>query len=199
METFISIKNQKNLIEKKKGFIVGACEDGTFYYSQKKNAHILEIEQNNLEWLQFVKNAFFVVYNKECRIDKKKSGYYRLSCYSKEIYNELAKIRNNFSGILQKSKDYKIGFLQGAFDAEGSVHNKRFSIRIYSKKKELILIVRRLLEEFHIKTGKIHTDKRSNVFMLPIYGKQNLKKFRKVINFNHNNKEYRLKNLLQES
>ena len=199
MKTLISIKNQENLIEEKKGFIVGACEDGTIYFSPKKNAYILEVEQNNIQWLQTLQTAFFVAYNKKCRIDKKKSGYFRLSCYSKNIYNDILNARKDFSRVLRKSDDYKIGFLQGVFDAEGSVHNKRLSIRVYSKKKKLISLIGILLEELGIKAGKVHTDKRTNVLMLPIYGKQNLKLFRQKINFAHNKKEYRLKNLLQES
>lgn len=198
MKPTISIQNG-SLIEKCTGFIVGSSEDGVLYYSPKKNAYILEIEQNNKEWLEIVRKAFVVAYNKNCRIDKKKSGYFRLSCYSKKIYNDILDVRKDFSGILQKSNQFKIGFLQGVFDAEGSVHNKRFSIRIYSKKKILITLTKELLNQLGITTGKIHTDKRTNVLMLPIYGKQNLEKFRQKINFNHAQKEYRLKNLLQES
>ena len=123
MKPAISIK-KRNLIERNKGFIVGASEDGTLYLDAKKNAYILEIEQNNREWLETIKKTFLIAYNKNCKIDKKKTGYFRLSCYSKQIYGELLEIRKSFSKILNKSKDYKIGFLQGVFDAEGSVHNK---------------------------------------------------------------------------
>ena len=199
MKTSILVKNQEDLIENKKGFIVGASEDGTLYYNQKKNAYILEIEQANVEWLDFVKKAFLVSYNKNCKVGRKKSGYFRLSCYSKKVYNDLIEIRKDFSRILKKSKDYKIGFLQGVFDAEGSVHNKRFGIRIYSNNSGLISIVRELLKQLDITTGKIYIDKRTNVLMLPIYGRQNLQKFQELINFNHIPKKYRLKNLLQQS
>ncbi len=198
MKPKISIQS-RSLIEKSKGFIIGACEDGVLYYSRKKNAYILEIEQDNKEWLETIQKAFLVAYNKYCKIDKKKSGYFRLSCYSKKVYKDLIEERKDFSRILKKSKYYKIGFLQGVFDAEGSVHNNRLCVRIYSKNKKLILTIQRLLEQLTITTGKIHVDKRTNVLMLPIYGKQNLKKFHKLINFNHVPKEYRLKNLLQQS
>jgi len=198
MKPKISIQN-RSLIEKSKGFIVGASEDGVLYYSHKKSAYILEIEQNNKEWLETVKKAFLIAYNKNCKIDKKKSGYSRLSCYSKKVYNDLIEARKNFSMVLKESKHYKIGFLQGVFDAEGSVHNKRLCIRIYSKNKELISTIQKLLEELNLTTGKIHVDKRTNVLMLPLYGRQKLKKFHDSINFNHVHKEYRLKKLLQES
>ena len=194
----ISIQN-KSLIEKNEGFIVGASEDGVLYYRNKKNAYILEIEQGNKEWLELIKDAFFITYDKNCKIDKKKSGYFRLSCYSKKVYNDLIEIKKDFSRVLQKSGDYKIGFLQGVFDAEGSVHNERFSIRIYSNNSGLISVIRKLLRELSITTGKIYIDKRTNVLMLPIYGRQNLQKFQELINFNHIPKKYRLKNLLQQS
>ena len=198
MKPLIPIK-KRNLIEKYKGFIVGASEDGVLYYSPKKNAYILEIEQNNKEWLEIVKKALLIAYNKNCKIDKKKSGYFRLSCYSKQIYNDLIETRKDFSKILKKSNDYKIGFLQGIFDAEGSVHNKRLSIRIYSKKQEIISLIEQLLQQQRISTGKLYVDKRNQVIMVPIYGKHNLRKFQQKISFNHVHKEYRLRNLLQES
>ena len=198
MKPFSSIQN-KSLVEKYKGFIVGASEDGVLYVSQKKNAYILEIEQDNKDWLEEVKEAFYFAYNKNCRIDLKKSGYFRLSCYSKKVYYDLLETRKNPSGILKESNDFKIGFLQGIFDAEGSVHNQRLSIRFYSKKQKLITLVMKLLKEIKITTGKAYVDKRNNVIMLPIYGKNNLKLFQQKVNFNHIHKEYRLKNLLRES
>lgn len=198
MKLSISIQN-KSLIEKNKGFIIGACEDGTSYHNPRKSAYILEIEQNNKNWLETVKKAFLIVYNKKCKIDGKKTGYFRLSCYSKQVYKDLIEIRKNFSKILKKSKYYKVGFLQGIYDAEGSVHNKRLCIRVYSNNKKLILTIKKLLDELFISTGKTYVDKRANVLMLPIYGRQNLKRFKDLINFNHDHKEYRLKTLLRES
>ncbi len=190
---------KKKLIERYKGFILGASEDGTLYFSRKKNAYIIEIEQANRNWLENLKEAFYMAYNKNCRIDHKKSGYFRLSCYSKNIYYDIIQTRKNILMILKKSNNFKIGFLQGVFDAEGSVHNKRLSIRVYSKKQELIALLRKLLQDVQITTGKSYLDKRNKVVMLPIYGRNNLKLFQQKIDFKHIDKLYRLKNLLRES
>lgn len=189
-------KHTRNVIERWKGFIVGASEDGTLYTRVSKNAYILEVEQNNQKWLETFQNALKIAYQKASKIDKKKSGYFRLSCYSKQLYKELLEMRNDLKTILNESTDFKIGFLQGFFDAEGSVHNLRLSIRVCSKNKQLILVAKELLKEFGITTGKIHVDTRTHVLTLPIYGKENLSKFQQRINFNHDHKEYRLSNLL---
>ena len=195
MKPTTSINQQ---VERARGFICGASEDGTLYTSPKKNAYIIEIEQNNKEWLLAIKKALIVAYNKKCNIDQKKSGYFRLSCYSKAILEDLQKIRKDYSMILRKSDSFKVGFLQGIYDAEGSVHKERLCIRIYSRKRALIELLKRLLAEMRITLGKEYLDKRNQVVMLPIYGKQNIVLFRERINFNHTPKN-QLLNILLES
>ena len=104
------------------------------------------------------------------------------------------KAREDYSEILRKQESYQIGFLQGFFDAEGTVHNKRYSIRVASKKNEIIQTVKKLLEKFGIKTGKIHEDK--TAFVLPLYGKENITKFSYVIGFRHQEKKDRLSKMI---
>ncbi len=183
---------ETNLIER--GFVFGACEDGTVYYKKNRNQYTIEYEQKILDWLEIVQKALQIVYNKSGKIRKTKAGYYRLYIYSKDIYLNILETRKDYRNILTKDKNFQIGFLQGIFDAEGTVHNKRYSIRIASKKLVIIELIRDLLEKFNIKTGKIYHDK--TAIILPLYGKENLKKFNDVIGFRHKEKKAKLEKLI---
>lgn len=51
MKSLISIENSAEVeksIEYLKGFVCGACEDGTLYFRQKINTHVIELEQKNV-------------------------------------------------------------------------------------------------------------------------------------------------------
>jgi len=181
-----------NLIEK--GFVFGASEDGTIYYRPSRNQYNIEIEQKVPKWLEIVKKSIQKTYNKNVRISKTSRGYFRLLVYSKQLHNDLKSFRKDYSLILTENKNFQIGFLRGFFDAEGTVHNKRYSIRVSSKNRETILVIKKMLNNFNIKTGKIHADK--TAYVLPLYGKENLRKFDSVISFRHEEKEQRLSNLL---
>ena len=179
-----------------KGFIFGASEDGTIYFRPKKNQYNIEIEQKILDWLEVVKKAVQDVYSLHVNIRQTSRGPYRLTVLSKQLYNEILGFRKDYGKILSMQKEFQIGFLQGIFDAEGTVHFNRYQIRIASKKLHLIEIIEYLLNKFQIKTGKIHKDK--TVYVLPLYGKENLKKFSEIINFRHTEKKNRLSDLISD-
>lgn len=179
-----------------KGFVLGASEDGIVYYRENKNEYGLEIEQKNKEWLEFVQSSLVKAYKKKSKIRKMKKGYYRLNVYSKDIYNELLEFRENPKLISQQSKEFQIGFLQGVFDAEGSVRKGRNHITVSLNKKKTIEVIQRILSEIGIKTGKEWQDK-NLVITIPIYGSENMKKFQRLINFRHPEKIERLKLLVK--
>ena len=182
-----------------KGFIIGACEDSTPYFSVKKHAYIIEIEQSNRGWLERVQKAFLLAYGKRCAIHKRKNGYFRLTCYSKQVYYDVLAAREQISLLCQAPLAYQLGFLQGVYDAEGHVHKDRLNIRVYSKRHDLILVIQTLLARLGITTGSIYLDKRNDVLSLPIYGRMNLETFSQQISFSHPLKLSRLNNHLRQS
>lgn len=179
-----------------KGFVLGASEDGTVYYRPNKNQYNIEIEQKIRGWLEIVKDVIEKSYGLYVRIRETSKGYYRLTVLSKKLYNEILNRRKDYKDILSESRNFQLGFLQGFFDAEGTVHKERYAIRVSSKNEETIKVVKEILRQFGIKTGKIHDDK--TVFVLPLYGKENLKKFSDIINFRHEEKKERLLNLTSD-
>ena len=180
---------------REKGFVLGASEDGIVYYRENKNEYGLEIEQKNPEWLETVQKALKKAYNKKSKMRKMKKGYYRLNVYSKDIYTELLKFRENPRLILEQSKEFQLGFLQGVFDAEGSVRKDRNHITVSLNRKNTIEIIQKLLSEIDIKTGK-HWQDKTLVITIPIYGSKNMKKFYSTINFRHPEKAQRLRLLV---
>ncbi len=186
-------------MENRKGFIAGACEDATIYHYVKNNEYRIEIEQNNKEWLQIIQNCFEKCYNKKSKIRMTSKGYYRLLCHSKSIYIELKNLRQNFSQLLDKPIEYQICFLQGVFDAEGSVHSYRNQIRVASKNKNLIDTITQMLSNLNIKFGNLDTNKTTNVISIPLYGFENIEKFSEIIGFRHPEKLKRLNKILQKT
>ena len=175
------------------GFVFGAAEDGTVYFKKSRHQYTIEIEQKNPLWLEAVQREITDVYGLHSRIYKTSKGYHRLVVMSKQLYNEILERRRDYRKILEESKSFQIGFLKGIFDAEGTVHKERNQIRIASKRQDVIETIRELLNILQIKTGKIHKD--NAVYVLPFYGKENLKHFQIMINFRHPEKKSRLKNL----
>lgn len=175
-----------------KGFILGASHDGIVYYRKNKNEYGLEIEQKSAEWLEIVQRALEKAYSKKSRIRKTKKGYYRLNVYSKSLYIELLKFRTTPKLILEQPEDFQKGFLQGIFDAEGSIRKERSHITVSSNQEDIIEVVKNIMERYGFKLGKPWKDK-NNVISIPLYGKESMKLFSDLINFRHPEKLSRLK------
>ena len=122
--------------------------------------------------------------------------YFRLNVYSKELYNELLELKKNPRLVLKKEISFQTGFLQGIFDAEGSVRLERKHITISSNSPATIEVVSKLLDNLGIKIGKPFKDK-NNVISIPFYGLENLTRFRALVGFRHPNKSERLELLLK--
>jgi hypothetical protein len=180
-----------------KGFVLGASHDGIVYYREEKNEYGLEIDQKSLQWLETVQKYLQRAYKKKSRIRKTKRGYFRLNVYSKELFHELQKFRNNPRLILDGSENFQVGFLQGIFDAEGSIRLERRYVTVSSNNTKTIKVVMTLLKEFGIKIGKPFKDK-NNVISIPFYGKENLVIFDKIIGFRHPDKKKRLDLLVRK-
>lgn len=181
-------------METKKGFVFGACEDATIYYQPNKSQYKTEIDQQDRKWLETVKEAFEMAYELHCKIYTTHRGYARLVVYSKSLYNELTQKRKEYLHILQEPTAYQLGFLQGIFDAEGSVDKKRYFIRVSSQNKKTITVIKTLLKKFGLCIGKPYYV--NTVTVLPLYGKENVKKFHKIIDFRHTEKKNRLNELI---
>ena len=174
-----------------KGFVFGASHDGIVYYREEKNEYGLEIDQKSLQWLETVQKSLEKAYKKKSKIRKTKRGDFRLNVYSKELYSELQKFRNNPELVLDENKEFQTGFLQGIFDAEGSIRLERRFVTVSSNNVKTIRVVVKLLEKLGLKTGKPFKDK-NNVISIPFYGKENLAVFDKTIGFRHPEKKQRL-------
>ncbi len=180
-------------MDKELGFLIGAIEDGCIYHT-KKNEYIIEIDQKNLQWLEYIQKVLRCL-NKKSSIRKIKGKYFRLTCYSKDLYEIISEYKKNHRKILRKGRTFQKSFVQGFYDAEGSVHRKRYQISIFSKKRDSLYIVRTILKDSGIKTGKINLSK--GVYNLPIYGKENIMKFKQKIDLRHKEKLKKLNALVE--
>jgi len=176
-------------MQRERGFVFGAAEDGTVYFKKKKFEYILEIEQLDRRWLLEVMKALQQGFHLKSSIRQRKSRkYYRLVVYSKDLYNELVEMRKDFDKVLSMPVSFQKGFVQGLFDAEGSVSKRRYSLRAYNKKHELLHVTKTVLERAGIKPFHLLQDKRG-ICVLHIYGIENMKKFRQKFGFHHPEKQ----------
>lgn len=185
------LRPSSSVSEQERGFVLGAAEDGIVYHRPEKNEWGLEIDQLSEAWLQTVQKALKSAYNKSSRVRKTSKGYWRLNVYSKSLYEELHHFRKRPALILKQQKAFQKGYLQGIFDAEGSIRAERKHITVSSNKPATIRVVLALLKNLAINIGKPHKDK-NNVISIPFYGKENLKLFSKKIGFRHPEKLRRL-------
>jgi len=94
-----------------------------------------------------------------------------------------------------RTKESIVGFLQGIFDAEGSVDVRKSNshVSLTSKHKSNLLKIQRLLQHLGIE-AKIYSD--INSCTLYIQRKQSLKIFKRLVNFRLNYKKEALKNAI---
>ena len=82
-------------MKKEIAFILGALEDGCLFVRKDVQDYTIEIEQKYKKWLIRISDYFVICFDKKPKITKTKKGYFRLRIYSKEIFNELFRLRKN--------------------------------------------------------------------------------------------------------
>ncbi len=131
-----------------KAYFLGAIHDGTFSKNKR-----FRISQKSKEWLEFLQKIL------------KKIGYN--SWIYKEGKERNVYVLETLAGFLDfcfnplkfLSKEEKISYIRGFFDAEGGIpHNKkaRFYIQLVQNDKEKLRRLKEILKELKIRTGKIH-------------------------------------------
>ncbi len=167
-------------------FLVGALEDGYLGCRKDKGEFLVEFYQKNIEWLwcQVVPRLRDTGFNP--RIKRFKRNYWRVTVYSKNLYEVLANARKTLYELLENAslEDVRaLNYLRGAFDCEGSVHKTLFRITFWNRDMVKLVFVKKLLGTGGIKCGEVVYSRK--VGGLPIYGKRNLELFSRLIGFRH--------------
>jgi len=81
-------------------FILGALEDGYVHNRANVGDYGIEFDQTNKEWLQVLSAKFQRCFNKTSNIKITKKGY-RLRICSKDIYNSIRRLQNDFDILKQ--------------------------------------------------------------------------------------------------
>lgn len=169
-------------------YFLGISHDAYLICREEKYEYGLEIEQKNKKFIELLATMFedFFAVKTSVKLRKRPWGdYYRLRLYSKKVYNKIA--CSDFIELLSTaSKKTKQNFIRGFFDAEGSTTSGK--IRFFSNDTNLLKSVSKAIGEFGIKVGKITTS-HGDVFELPIYAKAEQKKFMKVFQPLHPDKQ----------
>lgn len=182
------------------GEIVGIfAGDGSQFYYPASGAYQINIHfgAKNEQYAKYVQKLFELYFNKKFRLSYEKSGsIIRLRTQSKKIfyyfqnyitYNSCIKHSTVKLNSLTIPNEFKIGFLRGLFDTDGSVlylqKEKRVRIAFYTTSPELMKQVQALMSEFNFKYGCcIRTSKKGhkNVHVLWLWKESN-DKFLKAI------------------
>jgi len=177
-------------MNRNRAFLLAATiGDGCLTSRPSIGDYTIEFDQDNLRWLQVIAEKFGKEFGKKPKISKTKRGFFRLRLHSKKIFEEIRNMKTDFQKIRNENKGIKSDFLQGLYDSEGSVGNRRLTLS--NKNEGLLILCKELLAEFGIKTGKIWKMK-WGVKVLPIYGKNMMIRFRDNVNFLHPRKREKL-------
>ena len=161
-----------------KSYLLGALHDATFSSNRR-----FRFSQKGTEWLEFLQMLFE-------KIGYKSWIYKEGKTRSVYVLETLAKFLDfKFNPLKLKSKQEKIGYIRGFFDAEGGIpkNGKRFYIQLVQSNKKKLQQIKKVLEDLEIKTGKIHNpshrvDPEYWRMFVPVNSQ---KKFAKVINSWH--------------
>ncbi len=131
-----------------KAYILGALHDGTFSSNFR-----FRISQKGTAWLEFLKKIFKQAgYNSWMYKEGKDRDVY--------VLETLANFLDfSFNPLILKTKNEKIAYLRGFFDAEGGIPRNakdRFYIQLVQSDKGKLKKLKRILTELKIATGKIH-------------------------------------------
>ncbi len=126
---------------------------------------------------------------------------YETRIYSKDVYQYLLAIGPTGSHTwimpIDKLDDFSLrAWLQGFFDGDGAViyYEYRREVRIKSVNRDGLFQIKRGLLKLGIQSriSGPFRDKKSSIFYLTIAGKENLIRFRQLVNFVHPEKQEKL-------
>ena len=151
------------------GEIVGIFTgDGSQYHDRKRWAYEVNVHfgGHNLAYAQYARNLFETFFNKKFRLAREKSGVFRLRIRSKKIFSYFSTYIDYLPQrkhvtvhlkTLEIPSAFKIGFLRGLFDTDGSIlaTSDRKSIRVifYTTSTALAQDVLYLLGELNFRVG----------------------------------------------
>jgi len=136
-----------------KAYLLGALHDGTFSSNKR-----FRISQIGTEWLEVLQRLFKKLdYNSWIYKEGKNRKVYVLETLA--YFLDLS-----FNPIRLKTKEEKIGYIKGFFDAEGGIpknEQARFYIQLVQKNEEKLRKIKKFLNDLRIETGKIHNPSQS--------------------------------------
>lgn len=182
-------------------YIMGALRDGSVYTSRGK--HWIRIyDTSDAMWIKTVNKIFKQIFDTELHLrSQKKINAAYLDVSSKPLFHLFKilfngkQIHKDVPEIIKTSPiEIKKAYIEGFFDAEGHVpHNntKRYQIDFSQKDIKSLEFVKDVLENIGIKCGKISTNR------LPIYGKDNIRKFYSTLNLLNLERSKRIRILIE--
>ena len=203
------IKDKHLKLKKEKarliGFLMGDGSLTSMKNYQNGKHHDIRFYPDDSKMLKLFLDDFNKLYLKKPAFRKLKK-YYIVHVSSKPAWEDLMSISKfeslywEFPKILQ-SKGEKIEWIKAIFDCEAYVYPSKSRISFQTVSKRGVESIKELLNEFGI-TSKVYSYKRKNPnwninYLLFINGKENVKKFYKVIGFNHSKKQEKLKRICQ--
>ena len=156
----------KEILNDEVAYLLGALRDATADVRKGKNYEI-KIAQKESSWLRFLQNIFKKNFDISGNITQHVNGTEILRISGKDTVNTILKISemkipqelwNTPSIIKRQPIGLQLHYLRGFFDAEGGIpHNSgRFYIQLVQKNLPKIELIKELLIELGIKSGRIH-------------------------------------------
>ena len=189
-------------------YLIGALRDGSIFYDRASRNYKLIWYQKEPAWLEnSIAPRVEAVFEKKPKIEEYKTGQFRLLLSSKQAHDTIIKESDFVSPQERWGTPKKIrvandkivaSYIAGFFDAEGDVDVKNYVAGFSQKNCESLIFIRKWLKKNGVTAGAIFdADKKSGTLRFFITSKNNFRKFRKLVPFEHPNKTIKLDFLIQ--
>lgn len=186
-------------IEKTKdlAYILGAMHDGYLY----EKDYLISISQKDEHWLEYLQGIFLRQFKLSGKIRKFRNAF-KLRIFSKQLFLEFKElIKTAIPEFVRDDKEMWNPYVSGFFDAEGHctkpetfIKTKKKKIQFHQNNKEKLEFIKKVLDNFEIKSGKIYLAKNRKCHALFVQSKEGILRFSSI--FELKRKKQDLENLV---
>ncbi|MBU3896882.1 MAG: hypothetical protein KJ697_03030 [Nanoarchaeota archaeon] len=177
------------------GYTLGVIAGDGFIGKNTETTRMIMLSVKDKEFCDNFSNSLFNICGRKYKVSRVNNYRYRQGycwvtrCCIRQVVNFFENY--DIYQLSENTDKIKLGFLRGMFDAEGCSFCKLYpkrggysrTVAVFNKNKKLLNLCQELLNSFEIKTRKFSKDK-DGVYALHLsLSKENLTKFRDLINF----------------
>lgn len=179
-------------------YLLGAMGDACLVHRAGKGEWCVEFEQKNPAWLaNSVIPRLGRLFQKEPRLELRKTGLYRARLYSRRAFETIALALGNLDNLPAEPLAVQAAYVRGFFDAEGSAPAPRPGrsrrVHFYQKDARKLELIAGILRAHGIMPARVTRSR--DVGQLTINGALQVRRFSFIFGCEHPDKAFSLSRL----